>query len=331
MLYSITHRTTLEYSSPITESVMEVRAQPRADERQVLRQFEIDVTPTAQAGFHSDWLGNIVHQFSVLQPHQRLLITSRGVVETRPLKYDLSELAEPLEGLIRDHRSWDFLQDHGPVTDDPALPLLAERLGLGRARCVGEAIELVLKRTRDVISYRRGVTDSGSTVRDVLRLKSGVCQDFAHLGLALLRRAGVPCRYVSGYLYKQGDDNLETHAWIEAFVPGLGWLGVDPTHGVPVSEHYVTLAVGRSYADVPPNRGVYRGDAKETIAVAVQMTELEERARLSPFSTVSRRATSAPPNRVQSTSPAVAYGLEQQVFRPSAVGFVVQQQRQQQQ
>lgn len=331
MLFSITHRTKLDYSAPISESVMEVRAMPRTDERQVLRQFEIEVSPVAKAVYHTDWLGNTVHQFSILGQHERVTIESKGTIETRPQELNLGELVAPLSGLIRDHRSWDFLQLEGPVIDDPALPALADKIGLAQAKRVGEAIERVLSRTRDVISYKRGVTTVSSTVSDVIKSGAGVCQDFSHLSLALLRRAGVPCRYVSGYLNKAGAPEVETHAWIEAFVPGVGWIGIDPTHGSLVTEDYVAVAVGRSYADVPPNRGVFRGDAEEKIDVAVAMEQLEERARLTPYST----ALDRPRKSVRPSAPVqpqrLGLGLEQQLKHPTAVGLVVQQQRQQQQ
>lgn len=331
MLFSISHRTRLDYSEPISESVMEVRAMPRTDDRQVLRQFDITVTPSAKANYHSDWLGNTVHQFSVLGVHEQVVIASKCIVETRAAAQSLSELGAPLEGLIRDHRSWDFLQHHGPVMDDPSLPALAARIGLDKARRVGQAIEIVVQQTCSLLEYRRGATNSSSTVHDVLSAGAGVCQDFAHLSLALLRRVGVPCRYVSGYLYKEGTPELETHAWAEAFVPGVGWLAFDPTQGVLVNETYVTVAVGRSYADVPPNRGVYRGQAKEKIDVGVVMNQLEERARLTPYSTALERPPKPSPSRVSALPIRIALGLEQQMIRPNAVGMVVQQQRQQQQ
>ena len=330
MLYSVCHTTKLEYSDSISESVMEVRAMPRTDARQVLRQFDISVTPAAKASHHSDWLGNTVHQFSILGVHEQVEITSKCIVETRPSTCELSDLVAPLEGLICDHRSWDYLQHHGPVVDDPALPALCNRLGLETARQVGQAIDIVRLRTRDIISYRRGVTTSSSTVSDVIKAGNGVCQDFAHLSLALLRRTGVPCRYVSGYLHKDGGADLETHAWVEAFVPGVGWVAFDPTHGTLANEQYVTVAVGRSYVDVPPNRGVYRGDAHESIDVRVNMEVFEERARLTPYSTAFERAQTAPAERARALFP-VSWGLEQQSLSPNRVAAVVQQQRQQQQ
>jgi transglutaminase-like putative cysteine protease len=272
-----------------------------------------------------------VHQFSVLGAHDAVDIASKCLVETRSPSWSLSELVVPLGGLTVDHRSWDYLQYHGPVVDDPALPELGKRLGLDRVTRVGEAIAIVLDRTREIVTYRKGATDSGSTVSDVLKGGEGVCQDFAHLSLALLRRAGVPCRYVSGYVFREGPQELETHAWAEAFVPGIGWVAFDPTHGVLVSDQYVTVAVGRSYADVPPNRGVYRGDACESIAVSVAIEVLQESPRMTPFSNSVERPRRTGVSRVASTIPKISLHLEQQSVRPDRAAAVVQQQRQQQQ
>ena len=151
MLYSVNHRTKLSYSHPISESVMEVRAMPRTDDRQVLRDFEITVAPHAQASHHVDWLGNTVHQFSVLGVHQLVEVSSKCTIETRPCSRALTELVAPLDGLSRDHRSWDFLHHQGPIDDDPALPALSHTIGLDRVRRVGEPIDIVTRRTRDVI------------------------------------------------------------------------------------------------------------------------------------------------------------------------------------
>lgn len=327
----ISHRTKLTYSRPITESVMEMRARPRTDDGQVLREFEVSITPFAQVTSYQDWLGNTVHQFSVLPLHDEVIIDVHSVVETRRRGEDMRQLAIPMSQLGVDYRSWDFLREHGPVNEDPALPYLVSELGLSRTRRVAEAFQIILTRSRDIISYQRGVTNSSSTVRDVLRFKVGVCQDFAHLAIALLRKIGVPTRYVSGYLHRANASELETHAWIESFVPGTGWIGLDPTHGTIVDERYVVLAVGRSFADVPPNRGVYRGDAEEHIAVSVQMDSLDDVPKLSLFSPVAVRPRRLVRTKEEESGARRCYGLAQQRFRPGAVGLVVQQQRQQQQ
>ena len=328
MLFSISHHTKLNYSESISESVMEVRAMPRTDERQVLRQFAIKVTPDAKACHHTDWLGNAVHQFSILNLHQKIVIASHCVVETRPTRESLAELAAPLEGLIRDHRSRDFLQCHGQVNDDPTLAVLAAKIGLHKVSRVGEAIDIVTRCTRDLIVYRTGVTRSSSTVSDVLKVGAGVCQDFTHLSLALLRRLGLPCRYVSGYLYKPGVPELQTHAWGEAFVPGVGWLAYDPTHAQLANEAYVTVAIGRSYADVPPNRGVFRGEAKESLDVSVAMKPMDARARLTPYSAASDRPSVVSTAPVTQLRIRVTSSHEQPVTRSNTNGRVAQQQHQ---
>ena len=285
MLFAISHRTKLIYSEPISESVMEFRAMPRTDDKQVLHSFDIQATPRTRACTHTDWLGNLVHQFSLHQPHRHVTIASFSKVETRSTVVALHELTGPLEGVIRDHRSWDFVQHHGRVDQDPSLPTLATRIGLDSARNVGQAIDIVTQRTRDLIAYRPGVTQSSSSVSQVLRLGAGVCQDFAHLSLAMLRHLGLPCRYVSGYLYKPDATELQSHAWAEAFVPEIGWLAFDPSHRQLANENYVTVAVGRSYADVPPNRGIYRGEAQERVEATVNIRPVETRAQLTPYST----------------------------------------------
>lgn len=298
MLFSISHRTKLNYSEPISESVMEVRSMPRTDDRQVLRWFDIEATPNVQACHHTDWLGNAVHQFALHKVHQQVIITSKCVVETRPMTSSLRELRAPLEDLVRDHRSWDFLHPHGPVNGDPCTSAIATQMGLASVRNIGEAIDIVTTRTRDLLIYRPGVTHSSSSVTEVLRTGAGVCQDFTHLSLALLRHVGVPCRYVSGYLHRPGAVELQTHAWTEAFVPNVGWLAFDTTHGQLANEHYVTVAVGRSYADVPPNRGIFRGESKERIEVSVVIKPVDVRARLTPYSAASDPSSRVPTSNV---------------------------------
>jgi transglutaminase-like putative cysteine protease len=140
----------------------------------------------------------------------------------------------------------------------------------------------VTARLGELITYTKGITNSATSVSDVLDHGRGVCQDYAHVALSLLRTLGVPARYVSGYLFRQESAELETHAWVEAFAPSVGWIGLDPTHAQLAGDSHVAVAVGRSYADVPPNRGVYRGEAEERINVNVQIQRLREEAELVP-------------------------------------------------
>jgi transglutaminase-like putative cysteine protease len=283
MLFEIQHRTEITYSQRISESVMEVRLTPRSDGQQTLRRFNIAVGPDAKVSSHVDWQGNPVHQFSIVSFHDRVIILSTATVETHERRVDPLGLPDPLRGSATSHRLLDFLAFHGPVQRDPRVIALAEQLHLHQQTRAIDAVIRVTEATHGALTYRKGVTSSLTTVSEALDQGAGVCQDFAHLGLSLLRLVGVPCRYVSGYLHRSDLPEVETHAWCEAFIPSFGWVGFDPTHGELVGEGHVAVAAGRSYADVPPNRGVYRGDAEEKISAVVTIQRVEAPATFAPF------------------------------------------------
>jgi transglutaminase-like putative cysteine protease len=282
MLLGIQHRTELTYASRVSESVMELRVTPRSDRNQTLRAFSLKVGPEAPVYAHRDWNDNQAHHFSIVPFHDRVVIVAGATVETHPLLVELSKATDPLPPGDLGPRFQDFLGFQGPVQRDPRLVQFAEEVGLFRCGRAAEAVLLVMSRLRGRIEYTKGVTSSATTVSDALDLGKGVCQDFSHVGLALLRMIGIPARYVSGYLFRESGRELETHAWCEAFLPSVGWVGLDPTHGELAGEGHVAVAVGRSYADVPPNRGVFRGEAEEKIAVKVTIDKLDERLAAHP-------------------------------------------------
>lgn len=277
MLLGIQHQTILTYAARIRESVLELRVTPRSDKNQTLRAFNLKVGPEVPVFTHRDWNDNQVHHFSVAAFHDRVVIAASANVETHPQTVDLSACTDslPLAGL--NHRFHDFLGFHGPVERDARLVRFAEEAGAFRVKHAGEAALLVMKRLGERIQYKKGVTSSATKVSSVLDLGQGVCQDFSHAALALLRILGIPARYTSGYLYRDSTVELETHSWCEAFLPSVGWVGLDSTHRELAGEGHVAVAVGRSYADVPPNRGVFRGEADETISASVTISKLDER------------------------------------------------------
>jgi transglutaminase-like putative cysteine protease len=235
------------------------------------------VGPEAPVHSLRDWNDNQAHHFTIVPFHERVLIVAGATVETHPMAVELSAASDPLPLDSLGPRFQDFLGFQSPVLRDPRLSRYGEEIGLFRATRAGAAVLTVMKRLRERLEYKRGVTSSATTVSDALDVGQGVCQDFAHIGLALLRMLGIPARYVSGYVYRESMRELETHAWCEAFVPSFGWVGIDPTHGELAGDGHVAVAIGRSYADVPPNRGVYRGDAEEKIQVQVTIDKLDDR------------------------------------------------------
>jgi transglutaminase-like putative cysteine protease len=330
MLFEIQHRTELSYSQRISESVMEVRLTPRSDAHQTLRRFNIVVGPDARVSNHVDWQGNTVHQFSIVTFHDRVVIQSSATVATHLSLADLGSIPDPMRAARTSHRLLDFMNFGGPVLRDPRVVALAERIKLHDCTRATDAVLRVTEAVRDALTYQKGVTNSLTTVAEALDQGAGVCQDYTHLALAMLRLVGVPCRYVSGYVHRSDLPEVETHAWCEAFLPSIGWLGFDPTHGELVGDSHIAIATGRSYADVPPNRGVYRGEAEERIAVSVTISKVDTPAH-GPFG-APFHIPSYPDNPVGGVT-ASGHQLEQQQQQQQQDRnkAQVQQQRQQQQ
>lgn len=277
MLLSIRHETSLSYSARISETVMELRMAPKSDAHQTLRGFGLAVGPAALLFEHVDWLGNSVHSFSIVEFHERVLIVAESVVDVHRKQPAIETLTDRLPFEVADHRLRDFLRFQGPISEDARLGELARALGLDRSQNAGELLSLVARTPRERFRYQKGVTSSTTRVSEMLDHEAGVCQDFAHLAIALFRQLGVPARYVSGYLQRSAaESELETHAWCEAFVPSAGWVAIDPTHGQLADDQHIAVGIGRSFADVPPNRGVFRGDATESIKVSVTIEPAAE-------------------------------------------------------
>jgi transglutaminase-like putative cysteine protease len=282
VLLEIRHVTQYRYAVQVRESVMEVWMQPQKSARQRLVSFDLDLDPPAQVFSYADSFGNAVYHFDVPQPHDKLTITARSAVETQPApplpdQLDRGEW-DRLRSEFLQGENFDYLHPHGFARETEALRAFMAEHQVGDLR-VHEPLTAVRElafRIYSSFEYEAGVTRADSPIDDVLKAGKGVCQDFAHLMIAICRSWGIPARYVSGYLFtdrKHGDrsDPDATHAWVEVFLPSLRWIGFDPTNNTPATERHVACAVGRDYSDVPPSRGVYKGEAESQLAVGVSV------------------------------------------------------------
>lgn len=285
MYYSIRHVTKFRYSTHVSESLMEARMQPRSDGPQRCLSFQLMVQPKARVQYYRDYLGNMVHHFDVPGRHKQLSIVADALVDVQPpppLPASLGANAwEELDEMIAagDYIEMLMPSDFGRSTE--LLDAFAQELGvesIEKAR-QNDPLEFVLNLNAllySAIAYVPKSTQVDSPIDHALESRQGVCQDFAHIMIGLTRRIGIPCRYVSGYLFHRAGDKTRsaegaTHAWVETLLPGIGWLGLDPTNNVPASERHVRTAVGRDYADVPPTKGVYKGSAESELLVAVRV------------------------------------------------------------
>ncbi len=237
----------------------------------------LDITPDARPLRYVDYWGTVVHAFDVHVPHTELVVTAASVVETAgprwpPPEVSWEDLGDPA---LRD-RFAELLSPSRYVIAEPAVDELAARLRAGNAPV--EAGRRAAGWVHDTLDYVRGVTRVDTTSAQARAGGQGVCQDFSHLVLALLRAAGLPARYVSGYLHPGRDGGLnepvraESHAWVEFWAGD--WVPVDPSNLAEVAERHVVVARGRDYADVRPLAGVYSGPAAEALGVTVDLTRL---------------------------------------------------------
>ncbi len=268
LLLQVEHRMCIHYDDFVQQSWMELRVEPRTSPSQLVHSFYLAVGPAAQVAHYLDWNANIVHHFGVPDFHDRIEVLARSIVETRPPPVNLDALSAPpgSPGPLLD-----FTLFGGPIERSDALRALERDLPVPVTAPLGEQIAAIGALLRERFRYESGITDVHSTSDHILEHGSGVCQDFAHLMLALLRLRAIPCRYVSGYLHvtPTDDEPSQSHAWVEVFSDDAGWVGFDPTHDRIPGEQYVDVARGRHYDDVPPNKGIYRGGASERLEVEV--------------------------------------------------------------
>jgi transglutaminase-like putative cysteine protease len=289
MNFAIRYLTEYDYDAEVLDNLNALRVKPYTGARQRCDEFSVRLTPEVRLHRHTDYFGTEVVEFEVSRPHRRLTIDVRARVSTQPYIQAPPSTWEELGDPTYREAGGEFLLQTDDAPGDPVLAQLIAETGTG-----GSPIDTVLLVSRlisDRFEYRRGATFVDSAIADLLLAGAGVCQDFVHLGLCLLRHHGIAARYVSGYLFAAGSDEsresveVDTHAWLEALMPAGSdpadpdqdpiWVGVDPTNRVLAGETHVKIGHGRHYADVPPIKGVYRGQASAKLNASVTMTRVE--------------------------------------------------------
>ncbi len=287
MYYTVRHLTKFEYNKAISESIMETRMHPRSDENQRCLSFQLSVSPRCRVFSYRDHLQNHVHHFDIPGAHQQLVIVAESLVEmeeTLPVPAFLAPDAwAELDSMVQAGDYWEFLFPSEFTHATPRLDKLADELKLQRRDDPLMVLHDLNEQVYRAFDYVPKSTAVDSPIDVALEQRTGVCQDFAHVMLALIRsRLRIPCRYVSGYLHSNAESGKSdrsvssaTHAWIEALLPQIGWVGFDPTNWLIAGDRHIRTAIGRDYADVPPTHGIYRGSAGTELTVAVRVSPSE--------------------------------------------------------
>ena len=275
MFVEIEHTLSLAYDAYIRESFLELRIQPKTTTDQTLQSFVLAVGPPTKISRYRDWNGNVVHHFTIVHFHDRIEVVARSAVSTHPAVPALDRVTDARPFPEPPYPLLDFLAFDGPVRPGAALRKFSQGVAAPPAATLGEQVRECGHHIREHFTYKKNVTRYDSTTDDFLALGAGVCQDFTHLMLGLLRLRQIPCRYVSGYLHvgPQDGEVAQSHAWVEFYSPASGWVPFDPTHNREVDDRYVVVGHGRHYDDVPPNKGIYQGNADETLRTGVRTQE----------------------------------------------------------
>jgi transglutaminase-like putative cysteine protease len=289
MRFDIRYRTSFVYDEPVRESHNELRACPAHTSTTWLLGYRLEIWPDVRVQSFVDYWGTRVDSFGLREAHTELEVVAHGTVQTSnppaPAGVRLEEVvarAGPYELLAPTrHTSWTAGMRREALS-------VVDGLGGGEGTGAVDAVRAIQRHVHQRLSYEPGVTGIQTTAGESWQAGAGVCQDYSHVTIALLRSLAIPSRYVSGYLFTldeasgdaaavpEGLVEVQTHAWVEAMVGPGEWLGVDPTGGVDVGARHVKIGHGREYDDVTPFHGTYRGHATAELTASVEMERLGE-------------------------------------------------------
>ena len=279
-LYKIEHVSRYRYSSPVRRCGLALCLRPRDDDRQRLLRFEVATDPPSQPNNETDFFGNTKQVLNIHKEHEALEITARSTVErvpANPLPDSLGKGAwEEIGSWKESVRYWDFTRPSAFARPSSALTAFVDQLSITAG---GDPLESLLRLSDTLhqsFRYAPGSTSVVSPIDHILESRQGVCQDYVHVMIAIARSWHIPARYVSGYLYMDDADGAEipqtaTHAWVECLLPGLDWVGFDPTNRCLAGRRHIRVGIGRDYQDAAPVRGVFQGGGETRLDVEVRV------------------------------------------------------------
>jgi transglutaminase-like putative cysteine protease len=285
MLFDVTHLTDYRYSEPVSEAYVEARLTPPHRKDQEILSHGIEFSPAAGTSDYVDYFGNTTTFYSMTLRHERLTVTNRMTVRTRlpqppqeALALPVAEARQILASSLTD--IFDYLQPTAAVPTGGASTDWAKKF-LRSGAPMGEAMAALTQAIYERFEYKPGATEVNTPLATVWKKREGVCQDFAHIMLSVLRTAGLPARYVCGYIETDGPGKLvgsiATHAWVEVMLPGLHWVALDPTNNQWCGERHISVALGRDFVDASPVRGTFKGSGTQSMKVRVTMKRLVEK------------------------------------------------------
>jgi transglutaminase-like putative cysteine protease len=283
--YYVTHVTKYQYPSAVTDSANQIILYPKSDANQQIISQLITTKPHVQIDTFSDYFDNQVGFFTVIEPHQELEIrVDLEVITTNvPMRKQTLSMQEQKKELERIQWAYPFME----------FLQLEQVNAKSEIQDVFDVLNVEYLDTSDVVSslsnyiynefaYRQGVTTVETTVDEIWSLKAGVCQDFAHLLITMLRMLHIPCRYISGYICPSKSEMRgegATHAWVEVYIPGLDWVGIDPTNNCWVADRHIIIAYGRDFKDCTPVKGTYKGPSEQRLTVSVVISNEQNKYR----------------------------------------------------
>lgn len=289
MEFEVTHITAYQYPQPAAEAYGEARLTPRDLPSQTVVSHKLIIDPEVPVSSYDDYFGNRVDFFSVPFRHRHLAISNQMIVRTHPV----ARPTEALELSIQESRQilgsaltdiFDYLQPT-PVVETGREAVAWARKYLRGDRPLGTALHELNEAIHHEFTYESGSTENSTPLATVWKQRRGVCQDFAHIGLSILRTAGLPARYVCGYIETTPPEGrrltgaVATHAWIEVLVPGMTWVAFDPTNRQWIDERYVAVSFGRDFRDATPLRGTFKGSGGQAMRVRVTMKRRNGKAK----------------------------------------------------